>query len=262
MAYSLQKTASVTCDPTAKNRVWDFFAEPTKSRLANRPQTQQSRRKNRPCSYKTASGIPLWPSRDPIQERGGVNLYGFNGNRAANAIDFLGLLPSDIPEFIDPIPDIPDDGNTGWQLPPEDRDPEITPPNEVGGESSGDECWVCEYRGSSKWELDEDKARRFFKKQFDGEELFQKFVEARIGALKANVATPHQFTLMGQLSTTRISACYKAKVRVMDTLWEDFQRTKWNFGIHKGYDLEAYCTCWEGDIIGPGDKPYYDDGLL
>ncbi|MEM7773687.1 MAG: RHS repeat-associated core domain-containing protein [Cyanobacteria bacterium P01_A01_bin.37] len=31
-----------------------------------------------------------WPSRDPIQEDGGLNLYGFVGNDAANAWDYLG----------------------------------------------------------------------------------------------------------------------------------------------------------------------------
>jgi len=92
MAYSLQKTASLTCDPTAKNRVWDFFDEPTKPRPANRPRTQQPRRENRPCSYKTASGRPYWPSRDPIEERGGVNLYGFVGNNGVNKWDRLGLM--------------------------------------------------------------------------------------------------------------------------------------------------------------------------
>jgi RHS repeat-associated protein len=32
-----------------------------------------------------------WPSRDPIEERGGVNLYGFVGNSAVNKRDYLGL---------------------------------------------------------------------------------------------------------------------------------------------------------------------------
>jgi len=33
-----------------------------------------------------------WPSRDPIGERGGVNLYGFVGNDGVNYWDNLGLL--------------------------------------------------------------------------------------------------------------------------------------------------------------------------
>ena len=32
-----------------------------------------------------------WPSRDPIQEKGGMNLYGFVGNDAVNTNDYLGL---------------------------------------------------------------------------------------------------------------------------------------------------------------------------
>jgi RHS repeat-associated protein len=33
-----------------------------------------------------------WPSRDPIEERGGINLYGFVGNDGINHFDFLGLV--------------------------------------------------------------------------------------------------------------------------------------------------------------------------
>ena len=32
-----------------------------------------------------------WPSRDPIEEQGGVNLYGFVGNGGANSVDNFGL---------------------------------------------------------------------------------------------------------------------------------------------------------------------------
>jgi hypothetical protein len=32
-----------------------------------------------------------WPSRDPIEEEGGVNLYGFVGNDGVNNRDYLGL---------------------------------------------------------------------------------------------------------------------------------------------------------------------------
>jgi hypothetical protein len=33
-----------------------------------------------------------WPSRDPIEERGGINLYGFVGNQGLNRIDKLGKV--------------------------------------------------------------------------------------------------------------------------------------------------------------------------
>ncbi|MDF1741993.1 MAG: RHS repeat-associated core domain-containing protein, partial [Verrucomicrobiales bacterium] len=57
-----------------------------------------------PTSTKVASGVfsygfryysPVlgrWINRDPIEERGGTNLYGFSGNDAVNEIDRFGLL--------------------------------------------------------------------------------------------------------------------------------------------------------------------------
>lgn len=42
--------------------------------------------------YDPATG--RWPSRDPIGERGGINLYGFVGNDGVNRSDYLGLEDS------------------------------------------------------------------------------------------------------------------------------------------------------------------------
>ena len=63
----------------------------SKTHPANRRQPLQPRRKIRPVLTKTVSGIPYWPSRDPIGERGGVNLYGFVMNRPLGLVDKLGL---------------------------------------------------------------------------------------------------------------------------------------------------------------------------
>jgi RHS repeat-associated protein len=38
------------------------------------------------------TNLQRWINRDPIQEAGGLNLYGFVGNRAPNETDFLGLV--------------------------------------------------------------------------------------------------------------------------------------------------------------------------
>lgn len=46
---------------------------------------------SRTCAYKTASGRGNWPNRDPMQEQGGLNLYGFVGNDSINYYDGLGL---------------------------------------------------------------------------------------------------------------------------------------------------------------------------
>jgi RHS repeat-associated protein len=98
--------------PTAKNRVWGFFADPNKTRPANRPQAPQPRRKIDPTTMKTASDVffygysyydPVtgrWVSRDPIEECGGLNLYGFVGNDGVNFFDALGLLREEaIPSY-------------------------------------------------------------------------------------------------------------------------------------------------------------------
>jgi len=91
MAYTLTKLAPRKGDLTPKNRVWEIFSESNNSRPRNRRQVQQLHRKNRPTPTKTVSGIPVWPSRDPIEEEGGINLYGFVGNNGVNGWDILGL---------------------------------------------------------------------------------------------------------------------------------------------------------------------------
>ena len=90
MAYFSTEPASERRNVTGKNRVWDFFRLSSKTHPANRRQPLQPRRKIRPTATKTVSGIPYWPSRDPIGERGGINLYGFVGNDGNNWIDYLG----------------------------------------------------------------------------------------------------------------------------------------------------------------------------
>ena len=39
-----------------------------------------------------------WPSRDPIEEYGGLNLYGYVGNNGTNSVDYLGLENIQWPE--------------------------------------------------------------------------------------------------------------------------------------------------------------------
>jgi len=104
MAYTATYPRLRKTHPVGKNRVWDFLAEPNKSGQANRRQPPQPRRGNRPVATKPASGVRFygfryynpvtgrWPSRDPIGERGGMNLYGFVGNDGVNWWDYLGLV--------------------------------------------------------------------------------------------------------------------------------------------------------------------------
>ncbi|MEI7911497.1 MAG: hypothetical protein WCK77_17830 [Verrucomicrobiota bacterium] len=90
MAYCSTATAPERRNPTKKGGVWDFFPLSGKTHPANNRQPLQLRRNNRPTPAKPASGIPLWPSRDPIDEMGGVNLYEFVNNMPSMAVDTNG----------------------------------------------------------------------------------------------------------------------------------------------------------------------------
>jgi uncharacterized protein RhaS with RHS repeats len=57
------------------------------SNLACSPLLTRCRRLRRP-----GDRIGRWPNRDPLEERGGINLYGFVGNNPSNATDPDGLL--------------------------------------------------------------------------------------------------------------------------------------------------------------------------
>ena len=91
MAYFSTEPASEHRNVTGENRVWDFFPFSNRTHPANRHQFAQPRRKIRPTAMKTVSGIPYWPSRDPIEEEGGENLYGFVGNDGVDNWDYIGL---------------------------------------------------------------------------------------------------------------------------------------------------------------------------
>ncbi|MCH8476170.1 MAG: RHS repeat-associated core domain-containing protein [Opitutales bacterium] len=89
--------------PDAKNRVWKNFSPTRKTRPANRLPAPQPRWKKADTVTIIASGMLFygfrymdpetgrWPSRDPIEEEGGLNLYGFVGNDGLHYWDVLGL---------------------------------------------------------------------------------------------------------------------------------------------------------------------------
>jgi RHS repeat-associated protein len=94
--------APVKTDTQPKNRVGNFFSGTPDCVGSDRPATRNRIGEKRPCSYDFASGVTYygfryydpvtgrWPSRDPIGEEGGLNLYGFVGNNAVGKIDYLG----------------------------------------------------------------------------------------------------------------------------------------------------------------------------
>jgi hypothetical protein len=92
MGYFVPETAPAKSDPAAKNRVRGFFGGSVSVSLKTRRAAPEPHLENYAVGRETASGIPYWPSRDPIGERGGVNLYGFVGNNPADGFDLLGLV--------------------------------------------------------------------------------------------------------------------------------------------------------------------------
>ena len=50
-----------------------------------------------------------WPSRDPIEKQGGLNLYGFVRNTPMSSFDILGRMPVSEPEYVQnpPVLDLP-----------------------------------------------------------------------------------------------------------------------------------------------------------
>ena len=82
-----------------KTRVWGFCRRPATRAPVFGAQTTKPRRVAKAAATKTASGPSQWLSRDPIEEWGGINLYGYVLNNPLNLIDPLGMFPSE------PIPD-------------------------------------------------------------------------------------------------------------------------------------------------------------
>jgi RHS repeat-associated protein len=104
-AYASSKT------PTrSKNRVGDFFWQAADCAGENGRSTRKRIGEKRGYAYELASSVtdygfryydPVtgrWPSRDPIEEFGGLNLYGMVGNDPINFWDILGLAEDCCPE--------------------------------------------------------------------------------------------------------------------------------------------------------------------
>ena len=103
MGFHLTESPSSESHPAAKNRVRGFFDEDEEMSRENQSPPKEARRGNPSTITKLASGVryygyryydPVtgrWPSRDPIGERGGINLYGMVANDSLNGVDILGL---------------------------------------------------------------------------------------------------------------------------------------------------------------------------
>ena len=77
--------------PDAQNRARGFFLAVGVRAGENGLESRFPRREIAGLSYETASGPTNFLNRDPIEEAGGLNLYGFVGNDPVNRWDYLGL---------------------------------------------------------------------------------------------------------------------------------------------------------------------------
>lgn len=138
--------------------------------------------------YDPATG--RWTSKDPIEELGGVNLYGFVGNEAVNFFDILGLQPPG-PRIVPPefppnppgkkggIPGPSDDfksipGVSTFNiiplppslplLPVSEKIPALDPipyPNDAGG---GEVCFECTCKGTITFRRNEEEADAYLRR--------------------------------------------------------------------------------------------------
>ncbi len=73
-----------------KTRVGGFRGCPSGRSSRNAPPSRETATGCRRYGYKTVLGRSRWPNRDPIGEKGGVNLYGFVRNAPCGFYDPLG----------------------------------------------------------------------------------------------------------------------------------------------------------------------------
>ncbi|MFC7339625.1 RHS repeat-associated core domain-containing protein [Haloferula chungangensis] len=109
--------------PNPRRRVRRFAGNPPPSLRLATDGPQRTPWTKRPSVAHTETGVayygfryydPMagrWPSRDPIEEQGGVNLYGFVGNNGVNGVDLTGLSPF-IAEGIETL----SDGRPGFRI--------------------------------------------------------------------------------------------------------------------------------------------------
>ena len=97
MGYSLTAPAPGKPVLSPETRIRGLSVIPERLRRVPGPQPQQPRRNIGPTPTKSASGIPCWPSRDPIGEKGGGNLYAFLNNDAVRKWDEFGLDSNFVP---------------------------------------------------------------------------------------------------------------------------------------------------------------------
>ncbi|QYY37440.1 hypothetical protein [Ruficoccus sp. ZRK36] len=116
-AYALSETGNPT-----QNRVGSFFDRTQPRAWRSQPPSRTATKEKTGTLTITVSGRPFWLSRDPIEEKGGLNLYSFVKNDGINFLDVAGL------EAVGGTPTVPG-------LPPTTEFQPPTPPATPSGAS-------------------------------------------------------------------------------------------------------------------------------
>lgn len=166
MGFSLTTVYEGTCNQVhsdAKYRAGDFFSCPRESRRNFSSEPQKTASGNADFFQNCTVGITYygyryydanvvrWPSRDLIEERGGMNLYGFVGNFGVNLTDVLGLQVQNKTEGnknapADPLRPNPVDPNRDKGKPKEGQKGKIIVPR------TNCLAAACDSRGLQDWE--------------------------------------------------------------------------------------------------------------
>ena len=81
-----------------KNALWGKNLEASGRKLSDALPSPDFAVASETYGYETAMGRASWPSRDPIGEWGGLNIYDLVDNNPVNLIDKLGLKPYTFPD--------------------------------------------------------------------------------------------------------------------------------------------------------------------
>jgi hypothetical protein len=87
--YPKQHQKPSECSSKTASR--EFFSYPIKTELKNQCNPLKTSQEKSKTTHRIALGRGIWPSRDPIEESGGINLYAFVGNDPVGRWDRLGL---------------------------------------------------------------------------------------------------------------------------------------------------------------------------
>jgi uncharacterized protein RhaS with RHS repeats len=182
-----------------------------------------------------------WPSRDPIGERGGVNLYGFVGNDGLNYFDLFGLEKDT------------------RELPPY-----LKSANEIGDEEPlTEDCWKCSASGWADYKpgdgrngvtdvanlrlelSDKMNALDYWKGGQRDRDFYEQMVYKFIFMLsivhESSDKSAHIKAQENHTSRTKDSACAGAKEKVKATLKADW--TLRVLDVWSGGEITKDCQC-------------------